>query len=226
MNSRWKKILTWIARISIFLLSIVTLRILFNIIQPRLLNIITSYTENEAREIKNTVPIVFGLLNLIISTVITKTIENKLSPPDNIPEIFITSQRNSPNNLSGIKRTPNIQNGLYIKLGEHRPQCRFVYAKIKNTGTSVIVQCLINKQRTDITLEPNQERKLTIVIFEPAPGERRIRTYDFPYQIQDICGNTYEGKYRMQIDRNLSQATFLPRKKTRKRVLGVALSDM
>lgn len=226
MNSRWKKILTWIARISIFLLSIVTLRILFNIIQPHLLNIITSSTENGASEIKNKVSIAFSFLNLIISTVITKTIENKLSPPDNIPEIFISSRRNSPKNLSGIKQTPNIQNGLYIKLGEHRPQCRFVYAKIKNTGTSVIVQCLINKQRTDIILEPNQERKLTIIIFEPNPGERRIRTYDLLYQIQDIGGNVYEGKYRMQIDMNLSQATFLPRKKIRKKVLGVALSDL
>lgn len=213
MNSRRKKTLLWLSRILIFLLSIAVLSVLFNIIRPHLLGIITSAIENKDSEIENVVLLVNNLLKIIISAALTKTIEIKLSPPDNIPMFFITSRCGNPNNISGVKRANNIPNGSYISLGEERPQYRFVYVTVKNTGTSTIVQCSINEQMTDITLEPNQEKELTIVIFEPTPGENRIRTYDFPYWIQDLCGNVYEGKYRMQIDRKLIRATFLPQKK-------------
>lgn len=227
MNSaRWKKIFSWFVKVVVFLISVGAFWLLFEIIKPYLLNFISKFAEDETGEIKNIVSILSALLDLILSTAITKIVEDKLSPPENVPEVFITSRPGNSNNLSGVRRSSNIQQGLYISVGERRPQCRFAYAKIKNTGTSVIVECLINKQRTNITLEPNQERDLTIVIYEPAAGEHRIRTYDFMYRIQDLYGNVYEGKYRMQIDSSLTQATFLPRKKLKRRVFGNALSDM
>lgn len=227
MNSvRWKKILSWFIKLIIFLISVGAFWLLFEIIKPSFLNFISRFAKDETGEIKNIISILSALLNLILSTAITKIVEDKLSPPENVPEVFITSRPGNPNNLSGIRRSPNIQQGLYICVGERCPQCRFAYAKIKNTGTSVIVECLINKQRTNIALEPDQERDLTIVIYEPAPGEHRIRAYDFMYRIQDISGNVYEGKYRLQIDRSLTQVTFLPRKKLKRRVLRNALSDM
>lgn len=216
--------------IVIVLIFVAIFLLLFFVVSPYLLALAFKPIEDEMSEANNFVTALSAVVNLILSAGLTKAIESviehKLFLPESVPEIVIAPLSDNPNNLSGTKRVPNIQQGMHIKLGDEGPRCRLAYARIKNVGQRTISSCVINCQRINALLEPSQEKEIIFVIYTSGPEAKQTMTYDLKYQIQDSRGGVYKGEYHMQLNESLTQASFAPLKKLRRRVFGNALSDM
>lgn len=209
-----------------FLTVVIVIWIIFGFIKPYLINYIDEFTDSESSQIKTTVSVFFAFLDVGISAVITSYVESIFAAKQDFPRIFITSPKKNTRNVSGIKTTHSCPQHLCIKIGDSQPKFRIVYAKIKNTGRSIMSECIINKQVLNIVLDPDQNSELYFIVHESVNGTQSNNNYKFSYCIRDDQGNTYTGKYCMQVDNSKSIATFRAFKKMKRSVLKNALSNL
>lgn len=180
--------------------------------------IITSVIENDAKVVEtvnNWFPYVAGLVDVIITTLITAWIQSKIDIRLNAPKLLISCEHTKNYSISGIKKEKPMRLGPRITVGDEKSRYRIIYAKITNVGKGIMSECFINKQKIPVILEPGNSSKLFILLYfsnEEDSLSTSLR-YDLPYKIQDANGNLYVGVYTMHVDLLNCQTKFLIKEK-------------
>ncbi len=199
---------------------------IFGVFKPYLLKLIANFTNSESDIIQNIISAFLGLLDVVVSIIITSFIESIFPAQQDLPKIFVTSSNQNITNISGMKLRHSYNPHLCVKIGNEQRQFRVVYAEIKNTGKGIISECSINKQALGFILEPGQSRNFYLILYESENCAQTSKKYKLPYCIIDEQGNIYTGKYSMQVDQSKSSATFRPYKKMKRSLLRNALSNL
>ena len=179
----------------------------------------TIANETEVVEIMNKgFPYVAGLVDLIITTLITAWTQAQIDIRLNAPQLMICDEDTKNYKISGIKKERPINNFPRITVGEEQARYRIVYAQIKNVGKGIMSECFVNKQKIPVNLEPGASSKLYIVLYWSNEGDNSSKNYEYhlPYKIQDANGNVYVGEYTMQVDLLTCQTQFRVKEKMKK----------
>lgn len=222
----YKTLFWWLAKILIFMAIAIAIWRFFALIKPPFLKYIDKFFDKEFTQIKTGVSIFFGFLDICISAFVTSYVESVFVAKQDFPRIFITSSNRNARNVSGLKMTHSCDKHLCVEIGKSQPKFRIIYARIKNTGKSIISECIINNKKINVTLEPDQSSELYFVVYESVSNVKSNYNFKFPYCLRDDQGNVYIGKYCMEMNKSESIATFRALKKIRRSILKNALPNL
>lgn len=210
-----KTVLSWAIRALIFIIALFLLQRPSDVIRLHLEKFISN-TFGNAFVNKNVFDFFWWLIEIILSAIITSIVESKCQPK-NTPEVLITSSRDGKSNVTGARSAPIHNPKPCIRIGAENHQYRIVYAKIKNVGQLSISNYAINRQPLNLALEKDKSKDLSIIVFEPTSGKKRVRKYKLTVCVQVLEGEIYVQSYYMQLNENLSKAIFKPCSKMKRR---------
>lgn len=218
-NSK-KRFLQFLVYLFVGLVFIATAALLFLCLWGIKLFVTTAIAnETEVVEIINKgFPYVAGMIDLIITTLITAWTQSKIDIRLNAPQLLICDEHTKNYSISGMKKERPVDYSPRITVGAAQARYRIVYAKIENVGKGIMSECFINKQKIPVNLEPGASSKLYILLYcsNEDYSLSTKRQYYLPYEIQDANGNVYVGEYTMQVDFLNCQTQFHVKEKMKK----------
>ena len=179
----------------------------------------TIVNQEEVVEIINKgFPYVAGLIDIIITTLITAWIQSKIEIRMNAPQLMICTREGKRIPISGVKKEKPNALVPKITVGKEQRRYRVVYAQIKNVGKGIMSKCIINNQCIAVNLEPGKDSELYIILYLPNKGDGPGADYvhHLPYQIHDSYGNVYTGEYTLSVKISTLQAQFSVKEKMTK----------
>ncbi len=193
--------------IGLFILLFIMLWIVFKYIQPALIELLMNqFQSNFAVSIcKRFLPYVAGVMNIIISAVVTSYVKLVIEKRSEIPQILIEPCQEK--NISGVRKNKHISENPKVKIGVKNDRYRIIYARMENIGKSIASNCKIENKLICQRLSPGESKNLYFILYDSSDGsmffEKKIT-----YSIQDIQEKNYTGKYLMQINLVEGQVSF------------------
>ncbi len=225
-ENKGKMLLKWVGRIVVCFILIIFLWFIFGRFKSSMMVFLTKNfkLEDELAKYENTISVIFGILDIALSIVISVIIPIKMEKREDFPQIVIIPNQTYRSNMSGIKKEKQIDFDNKIELGKKQTKYRIIYAKIVNTGKSMISECCINGQTITFLLYPDNEIPLYLILYDFDKG--KSFDYELKYSVQDTNNNLYNGIYCMRLDLKKGVASFHIRKKLKRRLLNNALSNL
>lgn len=202
--------------ISLFILFFAILWIAFILIRLTLIEFLVNQFHSTAIDFicRKILPCVAGVINLIISTIVTSYVKLVIEMKSEIPQILVEPCQE--NNISGVRKDKNVSNEPKVKIGVKNDRYRIVYARIENIGKSIVSECKVEDKLICHKLSPGESKNLYIILYD-SPDDIMFFEKQIMYSFQDIQGKSYTGQYLMQIDLVRGQVLFQMDKNRRRR---------